>query len=49
MEVALVLILDESIAPGFAGLLIDDYVYSTDTAVLLEAVSEGALICFVGL
>lgn len=49
LEVGLVLVLNESVTPGFPSLLVNDDVHAADAAVLLEAVTEGPLICLVRL
>ena len=49
LEVGLVLVLNESVTPGFPSLLVNDDVHAANAAVLLEAVTEGPLICLVRL
>ena len=49
LEVGLVLVLYEGVTTGFPSLLVNDDVHAADAAVLLEAVTEGPLICLVRL
>ena len=49
LEVGVVLVLNEGVTLGLPSFLVNNDIHAADAAVLLEAVTEGQLICLVGL